>query len=238
LLLLLPSAAAELRLRMWNPDGSEAEACGNGLRCFVRYARDRGLARSDDVAVETMAGTRAAQVMNGTDIRVAMGKPGFAPAAIPAAIEGREPADDTPVLEYPLDVDGTRLTVGCVSMGNPHAVCFLNEPVGEFPLGKVGPMVEHHRMFPNRANFEVANVVNRGDITARVWERGAGETLACGSGACAIAVIAKVRGLADSPVTIHLPGGDLTVEWDGAGEVNLIGPAEQVFTGTWGLGPS
>jgi diaminopimelate epimerase len=238
LLLLLPSSKADLRLRMFNPDGSEAEACGNGLRCFVRYARDRGLVRTNEFVVETMAGTREARLEDGAHIRVAMGRPEFNPSAIPATIEGREPADGTPVLDYALKLNGTQVTVGCVSMGNPHAVSFLSDPVGVFPLAEVGPQVEHHPMFPNRANFEVANVIGRSEIRARVWERGAGETLACGSGACAIAVIASLRGSADSPVIIRLPGGALTVEWDGAGDVHLIGPAEQVFTGTWDQQPT
>ncbi len=233
LLLVLPSGIADLRLRMFNPDGSEAEACGNGLRCFARYARDTGLARQDEFAVETMVGTRSVRVKDGTHIQVAMGKPELNPSGIPVVPQGRDNSDGSPVLDYVLNVDDTSLNIGCASMGNPHAVSFLSDSIGDFPLAEVGPKVEHHPMFPRRVNFEVANLISPNEIRARVWERGAGETLACGSGACAIAVIGRLKGLSESPVAVHLPGGVLTVEWDGAGDVLLSGPAELVFTGTW-----
>jgi diaminopimelate epimerase len=126
-----------------------------------------------------------------------------------------------------------KLKVTCVSMGNPHAVCFLEQPVNDFPLAEVGPKVEQHPMFPNRVNFEIVNVISRSKLRARVWERGAGETLSCGTGACAIAVAAKLKKLTDNPVDIILPGGTLTVDWDGKGEVLLTGPAEIVFRGEW-----
>ncbi len=235
LLLVLPSGVADLRLRVFNADGSEAEACGNGLRCFVRYARDHGLVRADEFTVETMAGTRAVRVRDGRDIQVAMGRPELNPSAIPVALERRTEPDAGPVLDYTIEVDGTRLSIGCVSMGNPHAVCFLRAPVADFPLADIAPRVERHRAFPNRVNFEVANVISRSEIEARAWERGAGETLACGSGACAITVIAILKGLTDSPVHVHLPGGVLSVEWDGTGDVLLTGPAETVFSGTWAV---
>jgi diaminopimelate epimerase len=233
LLLVLPSGVADLRLRVFNADGSEAEACGNGLRCFVKYARDRGLVQADEFSVETMAGTRSVGVRGGGRIQVGMGRPEFKPSAIPVALEGQEETDAGPVLDYTIEVEGTQLSIGCVSMGNPHAVCFLSAPVADFPLAEIGPRVERHRAFPNRVNFEVANVISRSEIRARVWERGTGETLACGSGACAIAVIAMLKGLSDSAVDVHLPGGALSIEWDGAGEVLLSGPAETVFSGTW-----
>jgi diaminopimelate epimerase len=235
LLLVLPSGVADLRLRVFNADGSEAEACGNGLRCFVRYARDRGLVRADEFSVETMAGTRTVRVRDGRRIQVAMGRPELNPSAIPVALEGLGEPDAGPVLAHPIEVDGTRLSIGCVSMGNPHAVCFLSAPVADFPMAEIGPRVERHRAFPNRVNFEVANVISRGEIRARVWERGTGETFACGSGACAITVIAILKGLSDSAVDVHLPGGVLSIEWDGAGDVLLSGPAEAVFSGTWAV---
>ncbi len=233
LLLVLPSNTADLRVRMFNPDGSEAEACGNGLRCFVRYARDEGLVQVDAFAVETEAGTRAVRVHDRARIQVAMGGPILNPSAVPVVLEGIEGSETAPVLDYPVRVEDTLLSMGFVSMGNPHAVCFLNDPVADFPLHEVGPRVEHHRMFPNRVNFEVANVVSRGEIRARVWERGAGETLACGSGICAVAVIARLKGLIETPVDVRVRGGTLTVDWDGSGEVLLSGPAELVFSGTW-----
>jgi len=233
LLLVLPSNTADLRLSMFNPDGSEAEACGNGLRCFARYARERGLAKADEFVVETMAGTRAVRIRDRHRIQVAMGRPELNPSAIPIALDGHGKSDATPVLDHPLLVGNTRLSIGCVSMGNPHAVCFLDDPVADFALAEVGPRVEHHHMFPNRVNFEVANIITRREIRARVWERGAGETLACGSGACAIAVVARLKDLGEPSIDIHMPGGILTVDWDGSGEVLLSGPAELVFAGTW-----
>jgi len=233
LLLLLSSRKADLRLRMFNPDGSEAEACGNGLRCFARYASDAGLVHGHSFTVETMAGTRSVRMRPRRRIQVAMGVPTFDAAGIPVIVERGSRLDKAPVLDYPMAVGGRRLRVNCISMGNPHAVCFLKAPVAGFPLAEIGPGVEHHRMFPNRVNFEVANVLSRKEIRARVWERGAGETLSCGTGACAIAVASRLKGLTDSPVDIVLPGGRLTIDWDGTGEVLLSGPAEAVFQGEW-----
>jgi diaminopimelate epimerase len=233
LLLLLPSKTADLRLRMFNPDGSEAEACGNGLRCFARYATENGIVNNSEFTVETMAGTRAVRIQDEKSVQVSTGIPAFNPAAIPVIARYRDEPDETPVVDYPIKAGDTELRISCVSMGNPHAVCFLDETVADFPLSEVGPRVERHPMFPNRVNFEIANVISRNEIRARVWERGAGETLACGSGACATAVVSKLKGLTDNPVSISLPGGILTVDWDGAGEVLLSGPAEIVFYGVW-----
>ena len=233
LLLILPSKVADLCLRMFNPDGSEAEACGNGLRCFAKYAVGSGLVSSAEFMVETLAGTRAVRTQAEKGVQVAMGVPTFDPAAIPVIVEHRDKGDVTPIVDYPMTVGDSELRISCISMGNPHAVCFLNQPVADFPLAEVGPRVEHHHTFPNRVNFEVANIISQNEIRARVWERGAGETLSCGSGACAIAVVSRLKGLSNNPVDITLPGGTLTVDWDGAGEVLLSGPAEIVFTGAW-----
>lgn len=137
------------------------------------------------------------------------------------------------IIDYPIAVQGRKLFLTCLSMGNPHAVCFLDKPVASFPLLRIGPKVEKHLIFPNRVNFEVANILSRKEVRARVWERGAGETLSCGTGACAIAVAARLHNFVDSPVDVTLPGGTLTVDWDGAGEVMLSGPAELVFWGEW-----
>jgi len=236
ILLLLPSKVADFRMRMFNPDGSEGEACGNGLRCFARYLVENGLARGPELKIETVAGIRAAQVPyrggHISKIRVGMGVPRFAPAEIPMAADAPVGRAVSRVIDYPIEAGGRRLKVTCLSLGNPHAVAFLNEPVGEFPLEEVGPRVEHHHLFPNRVNFEIVNI--GGDrVVARVWERGAGETLACGSGTCAIAVAARLHNLIGDKVDIILPGGTLTVEWDGHGEVFLSGPAETVFRGEW-----
>jgi len=233
LLLVLSSRTAELRLRMFNPDGSEAEACGNGLRCFAKYVKENNYVAASEFTVETMAGTRVVRVLSEDMIQVEMGVPIFDPAVIPVIVEPRDERDKAPVLDYPIRVDRMELRVSFVSMGNPRAVCFLSEAVAGFPLTVIGPLIERHPMFPNRVNFEVANIIDRNEIVARVWERGAGETLACGSGACAIAVIARLKELSDNPININVPGGMLTVDWNGAGEVLLSGPAEVVFHGVW-----
>jgi diaminopimelate epimerase len=234
LILVLPSSRADVGMRMFNPDGSEAEACGNGLRCVVKYAVDEGLVRPRDgrMSVETLVGVLSAQVFGKAAaverVLVSMGVPRFAPREIPVLVEA-----EPPVKDLPLDIEGRRLAVTCVSMGNPHAVHFVERPVGEFPLESIGPKVEHHPLFPRRVDFEVARVLGRERMEARVWERGAGATLACGSGACASVVAAYLHGLVGEGVDITLPGGTLVVEWDGVGECYLTGPAELVFTGEW-----
>jgi diaminopimelate epimerase len=233
LLLILASKVADFYMRMFNPDGSEAEACGNGLRCAARYAEDNGLAKGPEIKIETPAGIKILRNQGKKSIQVAMGKPIVAPSAIPVIVEREGACATAPVMDYPLAIGKMKLKVTCVSIGNPHAVCFLEQPVADFPLAEVGPKVEYHPMFPNRVNFEIVNVISRSKLRARVWERGAGETLSCGTGACAIAVAAKLKKLTDSPVDIILPGGTLTVDWDGKGEVLLSGPAEEVFRGEW-----
>jgi diaminopimelate epimerase len=233
LLLILPSKAADFYMRMFNPDGSEAEACGNGLRCAARYAKESGLARGAEIRIETPAGIKRLQTRGRKSIQVAMGKPILAPSAIPVIV-GRTGARATaPVIDYPLAIGKMKLKITCVSIGNPHAVCFLEQPVDDFPLAEVGPKVERHSMFPNRVNFEIVNVISQSKLRARVWERGAGETLSCGTGACAIAAAARLKKLTNNPVDIILQGGTLTVDWDGRGEVLLSGPAEVVFEGKW-----
>ena len=236
LLVLSPSDKADLRMREFNSDGSEAEACGNGLRCVVKYAAQNGLisAGTRQILVETTAGIRQAKLYRAR-IQVSMGEPRFGVKDIPVMIEPSrgEAVDITPILDYPLTIDGKELLLNFVSMGNPHAVCFWQHPVADFPLSQLGPEVERHRIFPNRVNFEVAKVISRQRIEARVWERGVGETLACGSGACAVTVAAQLHGYIGNRVDIKLPGGILSVEWDGTGEVLLSGQAEVVFTGEW-----
>ncbi len=241
LLLMLPSNNADLQMRVFNPDGSEALACGNGLRCLAKYAFVKGLisAGTHQMLVETISGIRKVELhkigSEVANIQVGMGAPKFEAKDIPVAIRQDEGSliDIKSMLSYPVTVDGVDLLLNLVSMGNPHAVYFWRHPVSDFPLSELGPKVEHLAIFPNRVNFEVARVVNREQIEARVWERGAGETLACGSGACAIAVSAQLHDYIDSKVDIKLQGGILRVEWDGAGEVFLSGPAEIVFSGEW-----
>ena len=240
LLLLLPSDSADFRMRMFNPDGSESEVCGNGLRCLVEYVIKMKLAdiKAREISVETMAGIRKARIYRAEDkpakIQVSMGTPKFAAEDIPVVIEDdRELLDIKSMLSYPVAVEGRELLLNLVSIGNPHAVYFYQHPLSDFPLLQVGPKVEHLSIFPNRINFEVARVVNRRRIEARVWERGAGETLACGSGACAMAVAAQLHGYIENKVDIKLAGGILEVEWDGVGEIFISAPAKIVFRGEW-----
>ena len=242
LMLVQSSASADLKMRLFNADGSEAEVSGNGLRCLARYAIEKGLvgnvpAREEPgnlrLSIETLAGVRKVEAhMSGNKVsrvEVNMGSPRFQPEQIPINAK----VDITPVLNYPLDIDGRELPLCLVSMGNPHAVTFLSQPVADFALDAIGPKVEMYPVFPQRSNFEVARVLDRRRIEARVWERGVGETLACGSGASAIAVAARLLDYADNEVDIILAGGTLTVSWDGMGEVLLSGPVEEVFAGEW-----
>ena len=238
LLLVVKSRVADCRMRVFNLDGSEADACGNGLRCVVRYVLEKGIVqpKKGTLTVETMAGVRQVRVGSGKkpQIQVFMGKPIFQAKDIPVKMEqGRNTLDIMPVLDYPLTINRKKLTLNCVSMGNPHAVYFIDTPVADFPLEVIGPKVEKHRIFPKHVNFEIVRVLNDEKFEARVWERGVGETLACGSGACAIAVMSRMHGIVNDKVDIILPGGTLNIEWDGQGEVMLSGPAELVFTGEW-----
>ena len=239
LILIKNSDIADLKMSMFNADGSEAEMCGNGIRCFVKYAVDRGIVSNSgaSVSVETLAGIRQIVPIreNGriTRARGSMGMPIFTPNDIPVKLESVGEYGSGPVLEYPIQMDGYDLPLSFVSMGNPHAVTFIDTPVAEFPLQIVGPKMEHHSIFPNRVNFEIVSVDSPAHLTARVWERGSGETLACGTGACGIAVASMLNGHSKDTVDITLPGGTLKVDWDGQGEVYLEGPAEEVFSGEW-----
>jgi diaminopimelate epimerase len=242
LILAQNSTIADLKMRIFNSDGSEAEVSGNGLRCFAKYAIERGLIGTvssragqgnRSLTIETLSGVRKVKAyMSGNkvnQVEVNMGLPQFQPEQIPVKVR----VDVTPILDYPLVIDGKKLTLSLLSMGNPHAVSFLSRPIADFPLAEIGPKVERHPMFPQRTNFEVARVLSRGKIEAKVWERGVGETLACGSGASAIAVAAQLLDYVDRQVDIILEGGTLTVSWDRVGEVLLSGPVEEVFTGEW-----
>ena len=238
LLLVMPSGQAAVRMRVLNPDGSEAEMCGNGVRCLAKYAVEKGLAKPADgsFAIETAAGVVSVEVSGEGDkidkVRVGMGVPRLAPEEIPVLSDAKPP-----LVNLPLEVESgtTRriIPVTCVSMGNPHAVQLITAPVAEYPLDEIGPRVATHPLFPRGVNFEVARVIDRKHVEARVWERGAGLTLACGSGACALMVAAHLQGLVDNVVDITLPGGTLTLEWDGKGSVYLTGPAATVFSGEW-----
>jgi len=240
LILVQDSELANVKMRVFNSDGSEAEACGNGLRCLVKYVIDNRIAaevplraeRSNPcLTIETVAGMRKAKAhMSGgkvSEVEVGMGLPQFRPQEIPFKAE----VDIIPILNYPLAIGRRILRLSILSMGNPHAVSFLSQPVAAFPLAEVGAKVEEYPMFPQRTNFEIARVLSQSKIEARVWERGVGETLACGSGACAIAVAAQLLDYVDKQVDITFPGGAVTVFWDRGGEVLLSGPVEEVFSG-------
>lgn len=233
-MLVMPSDKADVRMRLFNNDGSEAEVSGNGVRCLVKYAVERGIATPKDgqVRIQVAHDVLEADVVMEDDkvssVRLSMGPPYFEPSEIPLAVPV-----EAPVLDFPIDVNGQRLVVNCVSMGNPHAVLFAPEPASEYPLERIGPLVEHHPAFPSRVNFGVAHVEARDRMEVRVWERGCGETLACGTGSCAAVVMARLHDMAGERVTIVQPGGELVVEWDGRGDVFLSGPAETVFEGEW-----
>jgi diaminopimelate epimerase len=241
LLLLLPSDKADFCMRTFDADGFEAEICGNGLRCLARYVLERGRVspEKDEITIETAAGISRikAEKKDGKidRFRANLGRPRFGAEDIPVDPARREGelVDITGMLGYKTVVNGTGLTLNLVSMGNPHAVHFCDRPVAEFPLAALGPTVENLPVFPRRTNFEVARLTAPDQLEARVWERGVGETMACGSGAGAIMVAAKILGLTGSRVDIQLPGGMLNLEWNGDGEVVLGGPAEIVFTGNW-----
>ncbi|HIN06846.1 MAG TPA: diaminopimelate epimerase [Dehalococcoidia bacterium] len=239
LILIQESDVADLKMSMFNADGSVGEMCGNGIRCFAKYAIERGIVNTSiqSMDVETLAGVRTiVPRYEGGKVksaRVAMGLPVLNPGDVPVKLDASSLNTEGPVVNYPFEMDGEDLPLTFVSMGNPHAITFMEQPVADFPLLTIGPKVENHAIFPRRVNFEVVNVVSGSNLTARVWERGSGETLACGTGACAIAVAARLQGISQGSVDITLPGGTLKIDWDGEGEVYLEGPAEEVFSGEW-----
>jgi diaminopimelate epimerase len=234
LILAQESDRADLRMSMYNADGSEGKMCGNGIRCLVAFAMKNGIvpAESSTVTVETLSGdlTVTPTVEEGRITRavVGLGAPLFAVDQVPVVAPGH----DT-LVDYPLSVGGGIFTISCVSMGNPHAVAFINTPVDEVPLHDLGPNVEHNPMFPERVNFEIVNILDRSHVKVRVWERGSGLTMACGTGACAVVAVGRQNGILDDDVTVSLPGGELQVHWPGTGEVILEGPVEEVFEGDW-----
>ena len=228
LLVVRPSRAADFRMEIYNADGSQAEMCANGLRAFFKYLRDHGHTSADEVRVETLAGIQVPRAVGRDRVRVEMGRPVLAPAKIPTRLgEG-----DGPVLDVPFELDGRRLALSSVSMGNPHAVLYVDD-VDAAPVATLGPRIERHDAFPNRVNVEFVQVVDRHRVLQRTWERGVGETLACGSGACAVAVVSILRGVCDPRLTVVLRGGELELEWAGdEAPVFMTGPAAEVFRGT------
>jgi diaminopimelate epimerase len=232
LILILPSTVADVRMRMFNADGSEAEMCGNGIRCVAKFAYERGLVGSREIAVETGAGILTLQLF--TDdanrverVRVNMGRPRLTRGEIP--MTGNP---DEQVVGVELQILDRTFHITCASMGNPHCVIFVDN-VAEFPVAKYGAAIETHPLFPNRTNVEFVEILSRHEVRQRTWERGAGETLACGTGASAVTVAAVLGGHTERRILNHLGGGDLEMEWAENGEIYMTGPAVQVFEGDY-----
>lgn len=229
LILISPSAIADFRMNIYNADGSQAEMCGNGIRCVAKYVYDYGLTDKTEISVETLAGIKylRLQVENGkvASVEVNMGAPILEPKEIPVAVE------ESPVVNVPVEVKGKICHMTCVSMGNPHAIIFMNN-VKDLDIAAIGPYFENHTVFPKRTNTEFVEVLDRNTVNMRVWERGSDETLACGTGACATTVACILNDKTENEVTVHLLGGDLKIRWDReANQVYMTGPATVVFDG-------
>jgi diaminopimelate epimerase len=231
LILICPSEKADARMRMYNADGSESEMCGNGIRCVAKFVYDHGLVRKSPLTIETGRGVLTLELQLSGDrvqqVRVDMGEPILKAERIPTTLSGEPPLDAA------LDLGDQALRVTCVSMGNPHCVAFVDEITDGHVLG-LGPRIERHAAFPRRVNAEFVRVNRPDDVTMRVWERGSGETLACGTGACAVAVAGHLTGRTQRRITVHLLGGDLQLNWSEVdNHVYMTGPAVEVFRGDW-----
>ena len=232
LIMINPSDKADFEMEMYNADGSRGEMCGNGIRCVAKYVYDYGLTDKTHISVETLGGIKYLDltVEEGKVkmVKVDMGKPELEPLKIPVKASGDKAVDE------PILVGGNEYRMTCVSMGNPHAVIFIGCDVREFPLEEIGPKFENHERFPKRVNTEFVRVIDRHTAEMRVWERGSGETLACGTGACAVAVACVLNGLTEDEVTVRLLGGALQISWDREKDtVYMTGPAAVVFDGEW-----
>ena len=232
LILILPSDRADVRMRMFNADGSEGRMCGNGIRCVAKYAYDHGRCRANPMAIETPAGVKTIDLILGPDGTVEsavvdMGEPILTPAEIPVTLAGET------IVDAAIEVSGQTFAITCVSMGNPHAVIYVDD-AGAVDLEGVGPALENHDLFPERMNVHFVQVHGRGEVTMRTWERGSGITLACGTGAAAVCVAGVLTGQTDRSLLAHLPGGDLQLEWREADHhVLMTGPATETFSGEW-----
>lgn len=230
LILIMPSDKADARMRMFNADGSEAQMCGNGIRCVAKYVFESGICRQPEISVETLAGVLRLQVYASSGsvekVRVNMGPPRLRRPDIPMLGQAEH------VVGEKLAAGDAEFTVTCVSMGNPHCVIYVDD-VAQFPVSHYGPLLEHHPRFPERTNVEWVEWINRTDIRQRTWERGSGETLACGTGACAATVASILNGKTERAVTVHLLGGVLEIEWGDDNHVYMTGPAVEVFRGEW-----
>lgn len=224
-----PSELADFRMRIYNADGSEAEMCGNGIRCVAKYVYDHKLTEKTEITVETGAGVKTLELTVVNDkvesVRVDMGEPILEPEKIPVV------ADKTPVVDEPIIVDGKEWRMTCVSMGNPHAVVFVKN-LADFEIEKTGPLFEKHERFPKRTNTEFCERISRNEVSMRVWERGSDETWACGTGTCATVMACILNGYTEDKVLVHLKGGDLVIEYDrAANHIFMTGPATEVFHG-------
>ena len=236
LILIRPSKLADARMQMFNADGSEAEMCGNGIRCVAKFVYDHWLSRSETMNIETAAGVVALdlEIVDGRvrRARVDVGEPILQSDEIPTTLPGDPSREDGAVVGAELDAAGEKLQVTCVSMGNPHCVTFVDELTDHWVL-EVGPQVERDPHFPNRVNAEFVRVISPAEIRMRVWERGSGETLACGTGACAVCVAGVLTGRTQRQILARLPGGDLELDWADDNHVYMTGPAAEVFSGEW-----
>ena len=238
LILILPSDKADVRMRMFNADGSEAEMCGNGVRCVAKYAFDHGRSTNNPLTIETGRGVLSLSIQQGKDgkvrrVTVDMGSPILGLAEIP--VDRDKVVQGARENEYRLSIaqGNELLDATFVSMGNPHAVFYVDD-IATLVLERIGPVIEKHKAFPKRVNAHWVHVHNRGEVTMRTWERGSGITLACGTGACAVCVAGVLTGRTDRRLLAHLPGGDLEPEWrEDDGHVHMTGPATEVFTGEW-----
>lgn len=231
LILICSSETADFRMAMYNADGSEGAMCGNGIRCVAKYVYDKGLTDKKNISIETKSGIKELEltVEDGkvSLVKVNMGAPILNAKDIPVDV------DTEKCIDSDINIDGKDYKITCVSMGNPHAVTFIDEDVKTFPIEKIGPKFENHPMFPDRVNTEFVQVLNRHEVNMRVWERGSGETLACGTGTCATVVACVLNGLTDDEVTVHLLGGDLFIKYDRENDtVWMTGPAVIAFEGT------
>jgi len=231
LILICPLDKADARMRMFNSDGSEAEMCGNGIRCLAKYVYDRGIVRKPTLTVETGRGVLALDLEIATgvvrNVKVNMGEPILEAAQIPTNLIGKPPTN------VPITASDRQFQATCVSMGNPHCVIYVPEITDSLVLGS-GPIIEKHPAFPNRTNVGFVRIIRPDDVIVRVWERGSGETLACGTGACAVAVAGVLSGRTQRRLVVHLRGGDLSLYWSETdNHVYMTGPAVEVFSGTW-----